>query len=72
MLNASTFPVVIPFIVMRDTMAAMRVSNAIGIGMLFVTGYACGRLTRPHPFRTGLAMVALGLVLVGITMALGG
>jgi predicted membrane protein (TIGR00267 family) len=68
----STFPVVIPFIVVRNTMTAMRVSNAVAIAMLFATGCAYGRLTRHRPIRTGLAMVVLGLVLVGITMALGG
>ena len=68
----STFPVVIPFIVMRNAMPAMRVSNAIAVAMLFMTGYTYGRLTGYRPVGMGIAMVALGMVLVGITMALGG
>jgi hypothetical protein len=68
----STFPVVIPFIVMRSAMPAMRVSNAIAVAMLFMTGYAYGRLIEQRPIRTGISMVALGSALVGITMALGG
>jgi len=68
----STFPVVIPFIVMRNAMPAMRVSSAIAVAMLFMTGYTYGRLTGYRPVGMGIAMVVLGMVLVGITMALGG
>lgn len=68
----STFPVVIPFIVMRNAMPALRVSNAVAVAMLFMTGYAYGRITGYRPVRMGLSMVALGIVLVSITMALGG
>ena len=68
----STFPVVIPFIVMRDPVPALRVSNAIAVALLFLAGYAFGRLTGRHPVWMGTSMVVLGSVLVGITMALGG
>jgi hypothetical protein len=68
----STFPVVIPFIVMRDAVPALRVSNAIAVALLFAAGYAFGRLTGRHPFWMGSAMVVLGSILVGITIALGG
>ncbi|MGE5198522.1 MAG: VIT1/CCC1 transporter family protein [Rhodospirillaceae bacterium] len=68
----STFPVVIPFIVMREAMPALRVSNAIAVAMLFMTGYTYGRLTGYRPVGMGISMVALGIVLVGITIALGG
>ena len=68
----STFPVVIPFIVMREAMPALRVSNAVAVAMLFTTGYTYGRLTGYRPAGMGISMVVLGIVLVGITMALGG
>ncbi|HEY2290820.1 MAG TPA: VIT1/CCC1 transporter family protein [Thermoanaerobaculia bacterium] len=68
----STFPVTIPFIVMRNPVPALRVSNAIAVVLLFVAGYAFGRLTRRHPVWAGSAMVLLGAILVGITIALGG
>jgi hypothetical protein len=68
----STFPVVIPFILMRDAGPALRVSNAIAVVLLFVAGYSFGRLTGRHPVWVGIAMVVLGSVLVGLTMALGG
>lgn len=68
----STFPVVIPFLVMRSVGPALRVSNAIALVMLFMTGYAFGRCTGRHPLMAGIGMVALGGVLVGLTIALGG
>jgi hypothetical protein len=68
----STFPVVIPFIVMRTAVPALRVSNAIAVVLLFAAGYAFGRLTGRHPVWMGTAMVVLGSILVGITIALGG
>lgn len=67
-----TFPVAIPFMFMQNLAQAMRVSNGIAIALLFVTGYAFGRISENRPWLTGLAMVILGAVLVGITMALGG
>ena len=68
----STFPVVIPFIFMRNAGPALRISNAIAIVMLFLAGYAFGRMTGRHPWLVGISMVVLGLILVGLTMALGG
>jgi len=68
----TTFPVTIPFIFMDEIGRAMRVSNAIAIVLLFLTGYAFGRVAEYRPWLTGFAMVVLGSVLVGITIALGG
>jgi hypothetical protein len=68
----STFPIVIPFLVMHDARPAMRVSNAIAIVLLYVAGSSAGRYAGFRPWKTGLAMVAVGLVLVAITIALGG
>jgi hypothetical protein len=68
----STFPVVLPFCFMQNALLAKRVSNAIAIGLLFLTGYAFGRCTGYHPRVMGLSMVIIGGVLVGITILLGG
>ena len=68
----STFPVVIPFIFMRSAGPALRVSNVVAIVMLFLTGYAFGRLTGRYPWLVGISMVVLGSILVGLTMVLGG
>lgn len=68
----STFPVVIPFLVMTDIGPAMRVSNAIAVTMLAIIGYAYGRLAGYWPLATAGAMVVLGSTLVAATIALGG
>jgi hypothetical protein len=68
----STFPVVVPFIFMKNAWLALRVSNAIAIAMLFLTGWAFGRITGRRPWVLGVSMVILGGILVGLTMALGG
>jgi hypothetical protein len=68
----STFPVVIPFLFMENARLALRVSNIIAIAMLFLTGYAFGRVTGRHPWVMGVSLVILGVVLAGLTMALGG
>ena len=68
----STFPVVIPFLFMKNAWLALRVSNAIAIAMLFLTGWAFGRITGRRPWVMGVSMVILGAILVGLTMALGG
>ncbi|MGB8340263.1 MAG: VIT1/CCC1 transporter family protein [Chthoniobacterales bacterium] len=68
----STFPVVIPFIFMRNAVPALRVSNVVAIVMLFLTGYAFGRMTGCKPWLVGISMVVLGSILVAMTMALGG
>ncbi len=68
----STFPVTLPFIFIKKVMLAQRLSNAVAIAMLFLTGYAFGRCTGYHPRTMGIVMVALGGALVGLTILLGG
>jgi hypothetical protein len=68
----STFPVVLPFIFMSKALQALRFSNAIAIVMLFFTGYAFGRTAGYRPWIVGISMVVLGVILVLITIALGG
>jgi VIT1/CCC1 family predicted Fe2+/Mn2+ transporter len=68
----STFPVVVPFLFLEPLHLAMRVSNGVAIASLYVAGHLLARYAGLSPMRTGLVMVALGIVLVGITIALGG
>jgi VIT1/CCC1 family predicted Fe2+/Mn2+ transporter len=68
-----TFPVVIPFLVFSgNAVRALRVSNAVALTMLFLGGYSLGRYSGLRPWRLGLSMAVVGVVLVAITMALGG
>ena len=55
------FPLAIPFIFMHHAAAALHVSNAIAIVMLFGLGYAYGRCTLRNPWAKGIAMVILGI-----------
>ena len=68
----STFPVTLPFMLMQDVTTAIRVSNGIAIAMLFGAGVAYGRVVGRNPLIFGISMVALGGVLVAMTIALGG
>lgn len=68
----TTFPIVIPFMVIGDAKLALRVSNAIALVMLFGCGYAFGVVSGLRPWSAGLSMMAFGAVLVGIAVALGG
>jgi VIT1/CCC1 family predicted Fe2+/Mn2+ transporter len=68
----STLPVALPFAFIEKVLPAMRVSNAVAILMLFLTGAAYGRSIGRSPWSAGVAMVGLGAVLVAITIALGG
>ena len=68
----ATFPVVLPFLFLEDTWSAKRLSNAIAVGMMFACGAMLGRRAGVSPWRVGLGMVALGVVLVVAIVALGG
>ncbi len=68
----STIPVIVPFLFIDELRPALRVSNAIAIAMLFICGYVFAQNSGLRPIPTGLVMVAVGAVLVGIAIALGG
>jgi VIT1/CCC1 family predicted Fe2+/Mn2+ transporter len=68
----STFPVAVPFMFVHNARLAMRISNAIAVVMLFITGFIYGRVVGRSPKVFGITMVVLGAVLVALTMALGG
>jgi len=64
-------PVAVPFMLIGDVALALRVSNAVALVLLFVTGFAFGRHVG-RPWRTGFAMVGVGIALVAVALALGG
>jgi hypothetical protein len=68
----ATFPVVIPFMVFRETEFALRASNALSLLMLFMAGWVLGRYAGGSPWRSGLAMAVTGALLIGAIIALGG
>jgi len=68
----TALPAVVPFLVFRDALVAMRVSNAILIGLLFTVGWLWAGYTGASRWRTGSFMALLGVGLVVIAIALGG
>ena len=72
LITLATLPVLIPFAVIKDARPALRVSNAIAIVMLFLTGYAFGRHSGHRPWKMGISMVIIGIAMVAMTITLGG
>ena len=68
----SCVPVILPFLVMKDPLPALRVSNLIAMIMLFSGGYSFARYAGLARITTGIIMVVLGAAMVGLTIALGG
>ena len=68
----STFPVAVPFIVMQDAARAMRASNARRRRDAVRRRRRLRARRRPLAVAGRRAMVALGAVLVALTIALGG
>jgi hypothetical protein len=69
---ASTFPVALPFLLLRDVGTAMKVSRGLGLALLFLSGYGVGRYSGLSGVKVGLAMLGIGAVLVAVVTALGG
>jgi VIT family len=68
----ATLPVALPFSVIQGAHRALRLSNAIALVMLFAGGYYLGRHGGRHPWLSGLVTLAIGVVLIWATIALGG
>jgi len=68
----STLPPTIPFIVLGDSRPALRISNGVAMVMLFGLGYAYGRYAEHRPWAWAFSMVGLGVVMVALTISLGG
>lgn len=68
----STFPVALPFIFMDSAPEAMRVSNGVAIVLLFMAGFGYGRCVGRSPWAFGFSVVVIGLILVAMTISLGG
>jgi len=69
---ASTFPVVLPFVFAADLKFAMRISAVIAMVMMFYCGVVWGRHAGVRPWKAGLALVLLGVLVELVVIALGG
>jgi VIT1/CCC1 family predicted Fe2+/Mn2+ transporter len=68
----ASVPAAVPFLLMDEARAALRVSNAVLLVMLFTTGYWWARATLGNPWLVGFLFLIGGVVLVAIAIALGG
>jgi VIT1/CCC1 family predicted Fe2+/Mn2+ transporter len=68
----SCFPAAVPFLIFSDPRVALRVSNLLMVAMLFIVGVKWGEYAYTSRIGAGLVMAAVGLVLVGVAILLGG
>jgi hypothetical protein len=68
----TSVPAAIPFLLFDDARFALRVSNAILLAILFITGYWWARYTLGKPWLVGLLFLLGGIVLVAVAILLGG
>jgi hypothetical protein len=68
----TSVPAAVPFLLFEDARFALRISNAILLGLLFLTGYWWSRYTLGKPWRTGIFFLIGGSLLVLAAIALGG
>ena len=68
----STFPVALPFAIFHEVSFAMRASNGVALFLLFVAGYKLAGHAGFRPIVTALIYTVIGVLLVLLTIALGG
>ena len=67
-----TFPVALPFALFDDVAFALRASNGVALVMLFIGGWLMARYAGFRPLATAALYAIIGVLLVAMTMALGG
>ena len=67
-----TLPIALPFAFLNEASVAVRVSNGVAIFLLFVGGYVLAGYAGFRRLTTAILYVAIGLLLVALTLTLGG
>jgi hypothetical protein len=69
----AVLPSLVPLALLQhDYALATRLSNLVSCIVRFTSGYQWGRHTGSNPWKSGLVLVAVGLVLVAIALLMGG
>jgi VIT1/CCC1 family predicted Fe2+/Mn2+ transporter len=63
---------VVPFLLLDQTALAVRLSNLVGLVVLFIAGWILARYAGAKPLLGGVAMAVTGAVLIVAIIALGG
>jgi VIT1/CCC1 family predicted Fe2+/Mn2+ transporter len=72
LVTVSTFPLVVPFLFFRELAAALLASRLVALAMLFLGGWMLAGYAGGNRWLAGSGMAAIGALLVGALMALGG
>ena len=72
LVTVSTFPLVVPFLVFGELASAYLASRLVAVAMLFLCGWMLARHAGGTPWIAGVAMAAIGALLLAALMALGG
>jgi VIT1/CCC1 family predicted Fe2+/Mn2+ transporter len=68
----ATLPMLLPYLLFPNPSRAVRISEFIGLTQLFLLGLWWGRVVGAKPFRIAVGLTVLGMLLVLITLVLGG
>lgn len=71
-ITLATLPILAPFLLISDRTIAVRLSNLTALTLLFWLGSWWGRVAGANPLRIGAGVTCVGLILVVITIVLGG
>jgi hypothetical protein len=68
----TVIPALVPFLIIENLKLALRVSNLLLVGLLFLSGYRWASLTNTNRWRAGLGIMLGGVAMVAIAESLGG
>jgi hypothetical protein len=69
----AVLPAIVPLVILDDNYdLAIRLSNFIAFTVLFYSGYQWGKYSGTNPWKTGLLLLCIGVLLVMIAIPLGG
>jgi hypothetical protein len=69
---ATVLPVAVPFLILGNSITTLRISNCLMIASLYLAGHLWSHHTNAPPLLAGGALATIGVILVGIAIALGG
>src|SRR5262245_20380709 len=69
---ATALPAALPLLVIDHPWLALRLSNVLVVGLLFVAGYHWAKYVDANPWLAGLGLLGVGLAMVAVAIPLGG
>lgn len=70
--GALDIALVVPFLVLDRTALAVRVSNLVGLAVLFIAGWVLAKYAGAKPWQGAITLAVTGAVLITAIIALGG